>query len=356
MKRRHLLALLGSPALDSASWAQPAALDALKALERAARAEGRLHTVAMPDGWANWRATWADLKRLYGIAHSDEDMNSAEEIERMESEGRASRIDLGDIGFEYVALARGRGVVRPHKPALWEQIPAWARDEEGFWSLAYTGTMAFALNKRRFGAQGGPRSWQALFEGRHRVQIGAVGSSAQANAVVLAAAVALGGAENRLQPALAQFARLQQQGLLITENPTVARLERGDVDVVVLWDFNALAYRDKAHNGVDYEVLIPEDGSVSSGYAPIINRHAPHPHAAQLAREYIFSDAGQMNLARGYARPIRIDSLSLPESASRRLIPAEQYRKARAVQPMLWAWEARLLPRAWQSEVVRVRP
>lgn len=355
-QRRDFLTLMAAGLGPSLLHAQPAVLEALRMLERPARNEGKLQTVAMPDGWANWRATWADLKRLYGIAHSDEDMNSAEEIARMEAEGRNSNIDMGDIGFEYAALARGRGVVRPHKPALWEQIPAWAKDEEGFWSLAYTGTIAFVLNKRRFGAQGGPRNWQALFEGQHKLQIGRVGSSAQANAVVLAAAIALGGAENRLQPALAQFARLQQQGLLITENPTVARMERGDVDVIVVWDFNALAYREKARNGADYEVLIPEDGSVSSGYTPIINKFAPHPNAALLAREYIFSDAGQANLARGYARPIRIDSLSLPESTSRRLIPAEQYRKARAVQPMLWAWEARLLPRAWQSEVVRTGP
>jgi putative spermidine/putrescine transport system substrate-binding protein len=354
MNRRHLLALLCPVA--SAAQAQPASLAAIKTLERGARAEGMLQTVAMPDSWANWRATWADLKRLYGIAHADEDMNSADEIERMLAEGKDSRIDMGDIGFEYAALARGRGIVRPHKPAVWDQIPAWAKDEDGFWSLAYTGTIAFAVNRKRLGAARVPRSWQALFDGGHGLQIGAVASSAQANAAVLSAAIALGGSENRLEPARAWFARLQQQGGLIDENPTVARLERGDIDVAVLWDFNALAYRDKARNGADYEVLIPEDGSVTSGYTPIINKHAPHPNAARLAREYIFSDAGQINLARGYARPIRIDSLNLPDAARQQLIPSSQYRRARAVQPMLWAWEVRLLPKAWQSQVLRIGP
>ena len=34
----------------------------------------------MPDEWANWKATWNDLKSVYGITHGDVDMSSAEEI------------------------------------------------------------------------------------------------------------------------------------------------------------------------------------------------------------------------------------------------------------------------------------
>lgn len=51
--------------------------------------------------------------------------------------------------------------------------------------------------------------------------------------------------------------------------------------------------------------LIPSDGSVQSGYASIININAPNPAAACLAREYILSDEGQINLAISYATPIR---------------------------------------------------
>ena len=69
----------------------------------------------------------------------------------------------------------------------------------------------------------------------------------------------------------------------------------------------------------------PRSGSVLSGYAPVLNRYAPHPNAAQLAREYIFSDAGQLNLAGGNARPIRIDQLDLPMAVRRRLVDSAQY-------------------------------
>jgi putative spermidine/putrescine transport system substrate-binding protein len=68
----------------------------------------------------------------------------------------------------------------------------------------------------------------------------------------------------------------------------------------VLWDFNALNYRDQI-DPKKFDAVIPSDGSVIAGYTTIINKWAKNPNAAKLAREYILSDAGQINLARGYA-------------------------------------------------------
>jgi len=323
---------------------------ALKELERAARAEGRLASVGMPDDWANWRGIWADLKRLYGIEHVDSDMSSAEEIAKIEAERANASVDLGDVGFEFGAIAKARGITRPYKPSTWAQVPDWAKDAEGHWALAYTGTIAFAVNTRRVKAV--PRSWKALFASQARVLIGEVGRAAQANAGVLSAAVALGGDETRLAPALAAFAPLSRQHRLVMTNGAPALMERAEADVFVLWDFNALSYRDKIPNAADYEILIPSDGSITSGYTTLLNKNAPHPNAAMLAREYIFSDAGQVQLARGNARPIRADSLALPEDVRRKLVDGAQYRSARAVRPALWSDEVRKLPRAWQRDVL----
>lgn len=359
-RRRHfLLSALGlpagpvlaqpmAPALGGSGFSPPAALEA------AARAEGRLHTVGMPDHWANWGGIWADLKRLYGIEHSDENMNSADEIERMASDGLRGTVDLGDVGFEYGAVARGRGISRPHKPQVWSQLPAWARDEDGYWALAYTGTVAFAVNTHRTGGRV-PGSWRALFEGPYKVLVGGVGSSAQASAHVLAAAIALGGDETRLQPALDAFAKLEQQGRLLHHNAAVSDLQRATADVFLLWDFVALGYRSRVSRPSEYEVLIPSDGSVTSGYTTLVNRHAPHPNAALLAREYIFSDAGQLQLARGYARPIRLEHLELPPELRQRLLDPAQYRPARPLRPFVWAWELKKLRQTWQDEVLRKR-
>jgi putative spermidine/putrescine transport system substrate-binding protein len=351
MKRRHFSALL--PLVVGAglrpAWGQ-ASTPAVAELERAARAEGKLASVGMPDDWANWRATWADLKRLYGIEHVDTDMSSAEEIAKIEAERGNASVDMGDVGFEFGAIAKARGITRAYKPSTWSQVPAWAKDPDGHWALAYTGTVAFAVNTKRVASV--PRSWKALFEGNHRVLIGEVGRAAQSNAGVLAAAIALGGDETRLQPALAQFAKIAKAHRLITTNPAPALMERAEADVFVMWDFNALSYRDKIPNAADYEVLIPSDGSITSGYTTILNKNAPHPNAAMLAREYIFSDAGQLNLAHGNARPIRVDNLTLPADLRKKLVDSAQYKNARAVRPAIWTEEVKKLPRAWQADVM----
>ena len=351
INRRHastlLAAAFGAAALPTrAQTAQPSPKD----LERLARAEGKLASVGMPDDWANWRGTWADLQRLYGVAHVDSDISSAEEIAKIEAEKANASVDIGDVGFEFGAIAKARGLTRPYKPGTWAQVPDWAKDADGHWALAYTGTIAFAVNTRR--AKAVPRSWKALFESNARVLIGEVGRAAQANAGVLSAAIALGGDETRLAPALAAFAPLAKQHRLVTTNATPALMERGEADVFVMWDFNALSYRDKIPNAADYEILIPSDGSITSGYTTLLNKNAPHPNAAMLAREYIFSDAGQTQIARGNARPIRADSLALPEDVRRKLIDGKQYAKARAVRPAIWTDEVRKLPRAWQRDVM----
>ena len=348
MKSFPVALLLASASL--LALAQPS----LKELETKARAEGRVTSVGMPDDWANWRGTWVDLHRLYGLAHVDTDMSSAEEIAKIEAERGNGTVDIGDVGFEFGAIAKARGITQPYKPSTWAQIPGWAKDADGHWAVAYTGTIAFAINTKRVAKP--PRSWQELFaggpQGPYRVSIGEVGRAAQSNAAVLAAAIALGGGEMQLQAALTQFAKLAKAQRLSTVNALPAFLERGEADVFLLWDFNALSYRDKIPNAADYVVLIPSDGSVTSGYTTILNKNAPHPNAAMLAREYIFSDAGQVSLARGHARPIRIDSLKLPIDAQGKLLDNAQYKNARAVRPAVWLEEVKKLPRTWQREVM----
>jgi putative spermidine/putrescine transport system substrate-binding protein len=350
LHRRHLLALAAWPLGGAQAQANDEPPN-LRALEASARAEGRLATLGMPDDWANWRETWADLQRLYGLAHTDTDLSSAEQLAKMEAERANASADLGDVGFEFGAIAKARGLSRPYKPSTWGQIPDWAKDADGHWALAYTGTIAFAVDRQRHPQ--GLRSWQALFaQPDLRVLVGEVGRAAQANAAVLAAAVALGGDETRLDPALRAFAPLARQRRLLNVNASPALMERAEADVFVLWDFNALGYRAKLPRPERFEVLIPSDGSVSSGYTTVINRHARRPHAAMLAREYIFSDAGQMNLARGHARPIRIEHLRLPAELQARLVPQAQYAAARPLRPQVWTEAAKTLPRAWQRQVL----
>jgi putative spermidine/putrescine transport system substrate-binding protein len=348
MKQLLLASLMGS-AIALATSANAAQTD-MKSLEEAARAEGAVNSVGMPDSWANWKDTWQDLEKLYGLKHMDTDMSSAQEIAKFAAEKENATADIGDVGAAFGPIAVQQGVTQPYKPSTWEQIPAWAKDTDGHWMLAYTGSIAFIVNKQL--VKDTPTSWSDLKNGEYKVAIGDVSAAAQAVNGVLAAAVANGGDEKNIQPGLDYFADIAKQGRLSLSNPTIQTLERGEVEVGIVWDFNGLSYRDQIDPS-RFDVLIPSDGSVISGYSTIINKWAKHPNSAKLAREYILSDAGQINLAKGNARPIRAKHLTLPAEVQAKLLPNEQYANAKPIKDAE-AWEAtsKALPQQWQEHVI----
>ena len=52
-----------------------------------------------------------------------------------------------------------------------------------------------------------------------------------------------------------------------------------------------------------------EDGVVAGVYVQAISAFAPHPNAAKLWMEYLYSDEGQLKWLEGYCHPIRFDDL-----------------------------------------------
>ncbi|MCY1349710.1 2-aminoethylphosphonate ABC transporter, 2-aminoethylphosphonate binding protein [compost metagenome] len=348
MKRLLLASLMGTAiALGTQAMASDADL---KSLEQAARKEGTVNSVGMPDSWANWKDTWVDLEKLYGLKHVDTDMSSAQEIAKFAAEKDNATADIGDVGAAFGPIAVQQGVTQPYKPSTWAQIPDWAKDADGHWMLAYTGSIAFIVNKQL--VKESPKSWADLKTGKYKVSIGDVSAAAQAVNGVLAAAIANGGDEKNIQPGLDFFAEIAKQGRLSLSNPTIQTLEKGEVEVGIVWDFNGLSYRDQIDPS-RFDVLIPSDGSVISGYTTIINKYAKNPNAAKLAREYILSDAGQINLAKGNARPIRAEHLTLPAEVKAKLLPNEQYAKVQPIKDAK-AWEetSKALPQQWQESVI----
>lgn len=134
----------------------------------------------------------------------------------------------------------------------------------------------------------------------------------QAQCAVLSAAIANGGSESDITPGLEFFKKLAEQGRLDKGEGNMSRLQKkSEIACYFLWDFNSLGYRDqfKKNNAkAEYDIAVPSDGSVQSGYTTVINAYTKRPHAAALTREFILSDKGQINLAKGYAKPIRSDA------------------------------------------------
>ncbi len=238
--KRLLASLLGSALALNGTLAL-AATD-MNTLEQAARQEGQVDSVGMPDTWANWKDTWADLQKKYGLKHMDTDMSSAQEIAKFAAEGENATADMGDVGASFGPIAVEKGVTQPYKPTTWEQIPDWAKDKDGHWMLAYTGTIAFIVNKQLVADV--PHSWADLLKGKYKVAIGDVSAASQAVSGILAATYANGGDEKNIKPGLEYFGKLAQQGRLSMTNPVVSTLEKGEVEVGIVWDFNGLNYRD----------------------------------------------------------------------------------------------------------------
>lgn len=318
-------------------------------LEAKAKEEGSVVSVGMPDSWANWKDTWEDLKSKYSLTHTDTDMSSAEEIAKFEAEKDKPTADIGDVGIAFGPVAVDKGVTQAYKTSYWDEIPDWAKDNEGHWIVGYQGSISIFTNTQL--VQSAPQSWEDLKNGDYKIIVGDVTKAAQAQMAVLAAAMAYGGDESNIEPGIAYFEELAKKGRLSNAEASLANIEKGEVQVTLLWDFNALNYRDQL--GADkFSVAIPKEGSVVSGYATIINKYAPHPNAAKLAREHILSDEGQINLAKGYARPIR-DSVQLPEEVAAKLLPAEAYTNVKPVNDYkVWEETAKTLPQLWQERVL----
>src|ERR1700712_1127270 len=155
-RRAGLTLSLGGVAAMVARPGHAAPLDEL--IDKA-RKEGVINSVGMPDDWANWEATWKAITAKYGLKHTDTDMSSAEELAKFAAERSNASADIGDVGFDFCSVAAERGLAAAYKPTTFDQIPAGARDPDGLWMLAYTGTISFVIAKD---VPNPPKSWADL--------------------------------------------------------------------------------------------------------------------------------------------------------------------------------------------------
>ncbi|WP_107941972.1 ABC transporter substrate-binding protein [Metasolibacillus fluoroglycofenilyticus] len=314
-----------------------------------AKEEGEVHSVGMPDTWANWVETWEELGTEYGIKHTDTDMSSAEELAKFEAEKDDATADIGDVGIAFGPIAKEKGLTLPYKTSYWDEIPGWAKDDEGHWVVGYTGTISFITDKNN--VKNPPKSWEDLKNSDYKVSIGDALTANQAHFAILAAAMAFGGDESNIQPGIDFFAELAKEDRLQGGDPNVATLEKGEIEVAIVWDFNALGYRSQIDES-RFDIVIPAESSVTSGYATVINKYAKNPHAAMLAREYILSDAGQENLAKGYARPIR-ENVKLSDEVKALLLPAEMYKNTKTIKNQKqWEETTKQIPQLYQEQVL----
>ena len=86
----------------------------------------------------------------------------------------------------------------------------------------------------------------------------------------------------------------------------------GQTPISIDWDYNNLAYI-KEFPAANWGVTIPSDGVYGGYYAQAINATAPHPWAARLWQEFLYSDQGQIIWLKGCAHPARFNDLAAPQ-------------------------------------------
>jgi len=78
--------------------------------------------------------------------------------------------------------------------------------------------------------------------------------------------------------------------------------------------------------------VVPKSGVLAGVYVQGISAYAPHPNAAKLWMEYLYSDEGQNLWLKGYCHPARFNAMSaagkLDAEAMSKLPPAESYEAA----------------------------
>jgi putative spermidine/putrescine transport system substrate-binding protein len=281
----------------------------------------------MPDSWANWGLSWTGLKDKYGIEHTDEDMSSAEELTMFQND--ATR-DIGDVGLAFTSQAIDEDLVQGYKTSYWDSVPDWAKGEDGKWMIAYTGCTSFIFNNDVSNGESAPATWADVRKGSYKLTIGDVVGGATGQGVVIATAYAFGGDLDNLQPAYDFWTEMAKAGRIDSGDILLERIQAGEVQCGVSWSYNVLTYRDQTPN-YKFTVGIPTDGAIRVGYASVINKNADNPFAAALAREYIFSDDGQTNLAKAGAIPTRTD-FTVPSDVQAATFSSDQYKNAVAIQ------------------------
>ena len=331
-----LAALLIPLGLAGAARAEPPA-----ALVDAAKKEGQISVIGLPRDWCGYGPMIDAFKSRYGLKVNElnPDAGSGDELEAI----RANRTNKGpqapdviDVGLSFGPRAKGEKLLQPYKPATWASIPGALKDADGYWIGDYYGVLSFEVNKDL--VKQSPTNWADLQKPAYKNAVALAGdprSSNQAILAVYAAGLASGAAKDpaaTTQAGLQFFAQLNKDGNFVPAIGKAASLAQGSTPIIVRWDYNALADRDTLKGNPPVDVVVPKSGVVAGVYVQAISAFAPHPNAAKLWLEYLYSDEGQIAWLKGYCHPVRFNALAaekkLPADLLAKLPPAEAYRNA----------------------------
>ncbi|KQQ36767.1 iron ABC transporter substrate-binding protein [Rhizobium sp. Leaf306] len=338
LKNAHRLLSLTTAVLIAST--SLAAAEPSAELIAAAKKEGALTTIALPHSWCGYGDVIAGFKAKYGIEVNElnPDASSGDEIEAIKAnKGNKGpqAPDVIDVGLSFGPSAKAEGLIQPYKVSTWDSIPAEAKDAEGYWYGDYYGVLAFMVNKDL--VKESPKDWKDLLKSDYANAVALAGDPRSANQAVQGVyaaglSAAKGDAAKAGEEGLKFFAELNKAGNFVPVIGKAAPFAQGSTPIIIAWDYNALSWGESLKGNPPYEVVVPQSGVVAGVYVQAISAFAPHPNAAKLWMEYLYSDEGQLGWLKGYCHPIRFNDLAknnkIPKALLDALPPAASYEKA----------------------------
>lgn len=325
-----------------------------------AKKEGGLQAIGIPPEWADYKDILAGYASKYvPIDYKAEaEYSSAQELEVFKNSIHHPHGDIGDVGFKFGPTSIQQGLVTPYKHSHWDDVPANLKDPNGNWCTEYWGAQAFVINTDI--VKNPPTSFKDLLNNSYKNMVGIDGDPRQANDAFIAvytAALAQTGSLDDIQPGIDFFAQLKKKGNFTPARSSVANISKGEVAIGIMWDYLGLGFRDQLAGKPNLSIVIPSDASIAGPYVSIVNKTAPHPFAARLWIEYIFSDEGQLFYLTGYAHPARYQKLvadgKIPAALASKLPASSQYANVKFVTDLSKLTTAsNVITQNWQSQVL----
>ncbi|KAM9861949.1 hypothetical protein ACI1US_02222 [Leucobacter sp. BZR 635] len=304
--------------VDAATATSAADFGGIDGLVEAAKQEGELNVVALPEDWANYGKIIAGFEDKYGITVNSASPNasSAEEIQAAENlKGQDTAPDVFDLGAA-VALTN-TDKFAAYQVENWDDIPAENKEASGLWVNNYSGIMSLGYDSDKLQE---PAKLDDLLGADYKGAVALNGDPTQAGAAFAAVgwlSALNGGGVDDFGPGVDFAQKLRDAGNFLTLDPTPATIASGETPAVLDWSFNNIA---AAADKPSWETTVIPGAVYVSFYNEAINKDAPNPAAARLWQEWIFSDEVQALYLEANAVPVRIDALTESGAVDEKLV------------------------------------
>jgi putative spermidine/putrescine transport system substrate-binding protein len=369
MLRRSVAAAAGLTVMGSASTAlgmskmrasAPTRMTQAKfqQLVKDAKKEGHLNTIALPPDWANYKEALAAFPKKYGIGITNDnpDGTSAQENQAIVSlKGDKRAPDVVDVGVSFAITGANTGLYAPYFNLNYNTIPRALKNTHGLWMGDYWGAVSIGYNKTLISNP--PKTFKDLLKSEYKGKVAINGSPLSSNsaiAVVIASALANGGSLSNVQAGIDFWAQMKKNGNYIPVGTTPQTVASGQTPISLDWDYNNYAYVTE-FPAANWGFTVPSDGVYGGYYAQAINATAPHPNAARLWEEFLYSDQGQIIWLKGGAHPARFADLVkrkvIPASVLAKLPSAGIYNKVQFANLGQQTAAKTLIAKQWPTQV-----